>query len=369
MGLRTFPNAYFQVDGIALGLHFHRVDLAEHITVVPIDVADGIVIVFQTFSHQFLVIDIAFFHTENFVQTLYIAHLISRIDRVSDPRNVAQIVFRAFIDLHKHVHVLRIDRPHAVLDDDGVAIAQFVVFLDEFFLVFLPPLRREFLGFQERREFAGLVGLRQCAFPQKTALDFAVAELFVALDDDVSHLHLLFFVDDNVENHVVFLRHVVALHHVDFGVLKAFFVEIFLGEQFGAVEHIRMDAQSRRHAEPLLQILFFRLFHADVVDFRHTRTTCQRNVQIDAVSDDGIGGNGDLREESVPPITLHGVGDLRARHFDFLSDGQTRNACDGEVFVTVHSRHVDAAENQRARRSGVGNVGEFDDILGMRSEK
>ena len=289
VGLRTFLNTHFEVDGVAFGLHFHRVNLVEEIAIVPISISDGIVVFRQAFFHQFLVIDIAFFHIENVAQSRNIAHSVSRINRVSDPRNVAQVVFRALIDLHIHVHVLRIDRPHAVFDNHGIAETQFVVFFDEFFLVFLPAVGRELLGFQETAEFTCLVGLRQCTFAQKTTLDFLVAELVVALDDDAAHLHLLFFVDDDVENHVVLLRHIVALHHRDFGILKAFFVEIFLCNQFRTVEHIRVDAHSRRHSEALFQFLFFRLFHADVVDFRHARTTGQRHVQVDAVAHDGIG--------------------------------------------------------------------------------
>ena len=289
VGLRTFPNAHFEVDGVAFGLDFYWFQPMEEITIVPIEGSDGIVVVREAFSQQFLVIDIAFFHIENIAQSWNIAHSVSRINRVSDPRNVTQVVFRALIDLHIHVHVLRIDRPHAVFDNDGIAETQFVVFLDEFFLVFLPTVGRELLGFQETAEFTSLVGLRQCTFAQKTTLDFLVAELVVAFDDDAAHLHLLFFVDDDVENHVVFLRHVVALHHRDFGILKAFFVEIFLGNQFRTVEHIRVDAHSRRHSEALFQFLFFRLFHADVVDFRHARTTGQRHVQVDAIAHDGIG--------------------------------------------------------------------------------
>ena len=312
---------------------------------------------------QFLVIDVAFFHVEHALEG------IGGINRVAHPRDVSEEIFLAFIHLHIHVHMLRVHRPHAVFHNHGIAEAHFIVLIQEAFLGLFPTLGREFLGLEKGGELAGLVHFPQRAFFEQSALDFLVGELVVALDDDAAHLHFLLFVDDDIENHLVFLGHVVALHHVDFSVLEALVVEIFLSEQLGTVEHVGMDAHAAGEAEFLLKVVALRLLDAHVVDLRHARPSGQCHVQIDAVAHDGIGGNRHLGEESVAPVALHGIGDLRARHFDFLSYGEARDACDGIVFVAVHARDVDASEDVGARRAGIGDVGVFDDILGSQSEK
>ena len=85
--------------------------------------------------------------------------------------DLPDMIFLSFRYLNPHVHVLRVVVPNAVAKDCGIAITQLVVFLDEFFLVFFPTLRRKLLRLEERRQLASLVCLGERAFPEQSALD------------------------------------------------------------------------------------------------------------------------------------------------------------------------------------------------------
>ena len=145
MSLRTFRDTHLQIDAVANDVHLDGVELIEQITVVPIGITHGVFILCESLVEVLLVVDVAFLHTENVGQSLYVAHPIGWIHRVAHPRDVADEVFLTLVHLHIDVDVLRVDVPHAVLDDDGIAEAVFVVFLDEFLLIFLPAIGRELL--------------------------------------------------------------------------------------------------------------------------------------------------------------------------------------------------------------------------------
>ena len=198
---------------------------------------------------------------------------------------------------------------------------------------------------------------------EQTALDFLVGQFAVTIDDNLAYLHLLLLVDDHVEDDAVTLSHVLTLQNFDVGIFEALVVEVFLGQDLRAVNHVGVDAHAGCHAELLLQVLTFRLLHADVVDGRHTWTRSQMDVQIDAVAHDRIGADGDVREQSVAPVALHGICYLHAGNLNFLSYGESADAGKGIVLVAIHTRYVDASQHERAWRACIRDVGVGDDVL------
>ena len=47
------------------------------------------------------------------------------------------------------------------------------------------------------------------------------------------------------------------------------------------------------------------------------------NAEIDLLPDNGVGSDGNLREQAMLPIALDSLGNLRTRHADGLTYGQT----------------------------------------------
>ena len=69
-----------------------------------------------------------------------------------------------------------------------------------------------------------------------------------------------------VEDYVVLLRHVVALHHLDVRVLESLVVEVFLGKNLGTVNHVRCNLSALEESEFLLHVGALRLLQTNVVD-------------------------------------------------------------------------------------------------------
>ena len=80
VSLRSLCHAHLKVDGIAVDIHFGRIDVREHVTIVVIEVAHSIFIFLQSLAQEFLVIYIALLHAEHGIQivsSIYsVAHLV-----------------------------------------------------------------------------------------------------------------------------------------------------------------------------------------------------------------------------------------------------------------------------------------------------
>ena len=278
MCLRTLEYTHLEVDRVAHDVHLCRVERVEEVAVVPVVVAHSVLVFGESLVHKLLVVDVALLHAEHG------SEIVGAVYRVAHPCDVAHVVLLAFVHLHAHAHVPVVDVPHRVAHDVCVAVAQLVVLVDELLLVVLPAFGRVFLlELQERSHLARLVSLLEYTFLYYITLYLACGERLVALDEDVAHLHLLLFVDDDVENHLVLVSHVVALHDLYVGVLEALLVEVFLCENLRAVYHVRCNLCALEQSELLLHVRTLRLLQSDVVDGRHARTHLQMDVQISLV--------------------------------------------------------------------------------------
>ena len=143
MCLCTLLNAHLKVDAVAYDVNLGRLQVIEQVTVVPVVVAYGIFVLLQAFVHEFLVIDVTFSHTEGMIQ------IVAGDDGITDPCDVAQVVALTFFHLDKDVDVVLVDGPYGVFQNGCVAVAQFVILVDERLLGFIVTLRGIFLGLEE----------------------------------------------------------------------------------------------------------------------------------------------------------------------------------------------------------------------------
>ena len=222
--------------------------------------------------------------------------------------------------------MLFVEGVNRVFENGGIAIAQFVILVDEGFLGLVVALGGVFLGLEEVFELAGLIDLAEGSLREHSAFDLIVAELFVAFEDDLAHLHLGFLVDDDVEDDFVLAGHVVALDNFDLGIVVTLVVEIFLGQDLGTVNHVGRNLCTAHDAQLVVHVLALGLLQSGVVDGADTGTGCQMDAEVDFGTYDGVGCDSDLREQSVPPISTDGLGNLCTRHADGLSDGEARES-------------------------------------------
>ena len=351
VGLCALCDAHLEVNAVAHDVDLCRLQRVEEVTVVPVVVAHGIIVLGETFVHELLVVDVALLHAEHLVQ------VVGRIDGVAHPCYVAYIIFLALVHLQANADVLVVDVPHAVADDGSVAVAILVILFDELLLVGLPALGCKLLRLEERSERSYLMGLCEGALLEQSALYLAVFQRFVAFDVDLADLHLLLFVDDYIKDNLVLVCHVVALTNLDVGVLEALVVEIFLGKNLRAVNHVRCDLSALQEAQFLLHVGAFRFFQAHIIDCRHTRSHAQMNVEKHLVADDRVGHDAHVREQAILPVVFHRVGDLVAGECYVFAHCQSGDACEHVVLITLCTRHVYCANGQRAWRAGIRDVG------------
>ena len=275
MRLRSLEDTHLEIDTVADDVHLRWLQVIEEVTVVPIEIAYGILVLAQSFLQQSLVVDVAFLHTEEAVQ------LVGSNDGVAHPCHVTQVIFLSFLYLDVDVDVLLVVVPDGVFDDGHVAIAQFVIFVYQGLLSLAIALVGELLRLEHLREFASLVNLAEGALAEERALDLRVTQFLVAVEDDVAHLHLRLLVDRDVENDLILApRHVVALHDIYLCVLIALLVEVFLGQDLGTVNHIGCYLTALHDTEFGLHVLAFRLLQAVVVDGAHAWSQSQVDAQV-----------------------------------------------------------------------------------------
>ena len=283
--LRTLEDTHLEVDRVAHDVYLCRVERVEEVAVVPVVVAYSVLVFGESLVHKLLVVDIALLHAEHGSEVVGVVH------GVAHPCDVAHVVLLAFVYLHAHTDVFLVHVPHCVANDVCVAVAQLVVLLDELLLVVLPTLRCVLLlELQERSHLASLVSLLEHTFLYDVTLNATCSQCAITLDEDVAHLHLLLLIDDNVEYHLVFVSHVVALHDLYVGVLEAFLVEIAFSENLRTVDHVRCYLCALEQSEFLLHVCTLRLLQSDVVDGRHAWAHLQVYVQISLVVHERVDG-------------------------------------------------------------------------------
>ena len=145
MCLCTFLDTHLQIDGVTYNIYFGRLQVIEQITIIPVIVTHGIFIFSEAFVHQFLIVDIALLHTENLIQIVCCHH------RISNPRDITDIITLAFINLYEDIDMLLIIIPYGVFQDNSITIAQLIILIYQCFLCLFIAFCRKFLCLEEIR--------------------------------------------------------------------------------------------------------------------------------------------------------------------------------------------------------------------------
>ena len=294
-----------------------------------------------------MVVDIALFHLQQ------VSQLFRGIQCVAHPRDVAQVVFLSFVNAHEDVHCAVVVLADAVFHNHGVAITQFVVFVDNELFVGFVVLFYELLRAEEVYQFALLVRLFHNAF------QLLCRQRLVANDLDVVHLDFFFLVDLDVYNDLVLVLWVILLVDEYLCILKALVVKVAFDERLGAVDDVRSNLSAFYHADSFFQIFAFGLFYARIANFGHTGTHGQVDGQPYFAVFFLVVCDADVGEQTMLPITFAGLRDFIAGDGDGLSLGQTGQADDDIIFVVVRAFHLDVGNLQFPRCSRVEDYRRF----------
>ena len=312
VGLLVLLDAHLQVHAVAHDVHLHGVELVEEVAVVVVEVADGVVIRAEALLEVRLVVDVTLLHAQLIVEVC------RRVERVSHPLDVADVVLLTFLHPDDDVDRALVVGAYAVVDDAGVAVAELVVLLDEAFLVLGPALVDELLGAEPAAHEAAFVGLLERTVGEERPLDFLDGKLLVAQNGDAVDLHLVLLVDVDVYDDLAGIADVVVLNELYLGVLVAFVVEVLLAPDAGTLEGGGHELHPLDEAELALEVLALAFLDAIVVDLRDAGPGGEGDAQVDAVANDAVCLDGDVAEEPVLPVALRGAGDFLARNGDAL---------------------------------------------------
>ena len=338
--LRTLDHPHLERNAVALDFRLDRHELEEEVSVVHIQVGNGVVVLKGALVEQFLVVHIAGFHSEDCVESR------RRVDGVASPRNVGDIVFLTLLDVDMHVDKVVFVSRHAVAQDFGVAVAKFVVFLDDESEVGFVVLLHEFFLAEKIQEFRLLVGFLHCA------LDFVVRQHVIAVDIYFVDFYLFVFVDVDVHNHLVLLAEVGRLRDVDIHVSEAFLLEVGRNDFFCALHDVLRDLVAWIQVQPLLQLLALVFLHAVVVDLRDARLLAQVEQQPSLVAAHFFYFYLDFREQTLSPESLCGACDGVAWDFHNVAHRQTGVSYDDIVLIVLESADPDSRDFIFFRHSG-----------------
>ena len=308
--LWTFHDTHFQGNGVAFDFRFDGHKLEEEVAVVHVEVGYGVFVFCRTLVEQCLVVDVTRLDAENVVECR------RRIDCVACPRDVGNEVLFAFFHINVDIYGLFVVLSYAVAYDASIAVAQFVIFLDDEVQVVFVVRFHEFFLAEKVEQLSFFVGFLHYS------LNLVVAQHLVAGNIDFMNLYLFVLVDVDVDNHFVFLADVRSQSDVDCYVAEALLLEKCSDDIFCSVDDVLGNLVARHQAEALFQFLFFTLFATSVVDFRDTRLLAQVEHEPRFVAVDFFNANLNFREQSLAPEAFGRIGDVIARNFHHVTDRQ-----------------------------------------------
>ena len=181
-------------------------------------------------------------------------------------------------------------------------------------------------------------------FFKEPTFNFRSLQLLISFNDNITHLHLLFFININVKNDLILLAYVLTLSYFYVCILKAFVVKIFLCKNFCTVNHIGCNLSAFKNAKLLLHIVALAFLQTNIVNLRNAWAWLKGNVQIYFISNNRIGRNLDIREQTMVPITLYSLSNFVTWNGYVLPNGKTRNTSKHIILVAVHSRNIKSAD-------------------------
>ena len=255
-GLFALEHAHFQVNAVPLDFALDGYELIEQVTVVQVQVGNSVIVFLCALGEQLLVIHITLLDTQDLVEND------RRIDGVSHPGDVRDVITLALINLEVNVNALPIIGDHAVAHDDSVAVTFLVILVDDELLVGLIIALDELLLRENLQDVLLLIGLLH------RALDLAVAQHFIAVDIDLVHLDFLMLVNIDVDDDLVLLAQVRFLDNFASRLAKALVGIVFLNDDLDAVGDIRCHLAAHLEVKALHDVLFLTALHAIVIHLR-----------------------------------------------------------------------------------------------------
>ena len=305
--LRAFEHAQLEVDTIVVNIFLNRHQLIEEVSLIHICIRHGVVVGGETFLQFLLIVNVAGLHSQEIVE------LVGIIYGVADPGNITNVIFMTFFKVNVDVDLLVVVWHDAVAENLGIAIAEFVVFLQNTVEVILIIRLDELFLAEQFEKVAALIGLFY------HALQLAVGEHLIAGDIDFMNLDFCMLVDVDVHNHLVFVREVFLKGNLDVGLAETFLIEIFLDNHFGTVHDILRNLIALHEVKTLLKVFALTFLHSGVNYLGNTRLSAQIEQKPNLVAGDFLDDKLSLGKQALTHQALHGGCHVVAGDLDLVA--------------------------------------------------
>ena len=225
-GLLALIHAHLQRDAVTLDFALNRDEVIEEVTVVEIEIGNGVIILLGTLVEKFLVIDVTLLDAQHLTQSG------RRIDGIAHPGDIRDIVAFALADLEVNIHALLIKGHNAVAQDNGITVTFLVILVDNELLVGFIIAHDELLLREDFPQALLLIGLLH------GALDLVVAQYLVAVNIDFVDLDFLVLVHVDVDDDLVLFAQVGNLDNFTCSLTESLRSIILLNDEFDAVGDI-----------------------------------------------------------------------------------------------------------------------------------
>ena len=201
----------------------------------------------ESLVEQRLIVEIALVHAQLVHQS------IRRIDSITHPRDITDVVFLALIEIQVDIHVFGVHRHHRITHHQRITISPTVHFINEETLIFLILFGTEFT----RSESNPLFESRAVARLLHRILQRIHQIRIYSHDMNLTNQNFIILIDIDVHNHVVVGCHIFMLHHIHFDILVALLFKILLNAELCAIHKVRGHLIAHPQWHTLLQ--FFTL--------------------------------------------------------------------------------------------------------------
>ena len=240
------------------------------------------------------------------------------------------MVFGAFVHHEVDVDCFIVVPVNGIVNDFRVAVAEFVILVDEVSFVFFVEVFNEFFRAEKVKNVPFFVGFFHRPFER------AVRNVFVSFDSDLVDFNFLFLVNIYVENYLISRCRIGAFHYGNNGIAESFFIEIPFYDGLCGIYLVGCDLNAFHHRYFLLNVIALAFFHARVADIRHARTVGKPYFEPGAVAFYPCLQNFNIGKQALSPKPLHGIGNFFARDLDFLSFCQSRKGDQHKRLFFVH---------------------------------
>ena len=309
-------------------------NIKEKVTVVAIEFGHVVLILLaaaeEPFLHRNHIVHIALLDLE------YLVELVGRIDRVTCPGDVAEIITPPFFKIEIDAQTVGLDVEDAVPNQSGIAEAVLIELGNQFLLV---------VGIFFLVEFLALEQVHQAHIPRLLHRRHQLGGLHVVVAEETDFLDFDFpsLGDGEIDADGTFDERILGHLHIHLDIQEAFFLEKALDDADAGLFHIIGELAAATQGQAVVhQIFLLALLDAGESPAGDPRALDHLDDQVRAVAGGGQGiqTDGYIFELALGPQAIHDGGNIITRQGDghsFAQAAQLDNLVRTEILVPFHA--------------------------------